>query len=183
MPATKPAREVEFEVLGKDGTAGPRAGAGPGAGPETDPLIAFIAKLMDSIFVVPGTKIRFGLDPIIGLIPALGPTASSLVSIFLIAMSARRGVPKVILTRMAVNVLINAGLDAVPGVGDVLSVFFRSNARNYELLQKHSGPERPPTTGDKVFLVALLLGVLLVVALFLIGSWTVLRFLFAPVTQ
>src|SRR4051794_20242089 len=118
MPAAKPAREVEFEVLGKEGPAGPKAGGGPGVGPgpspaeEKDPLIAFIAKLMDSIFVIPGTKIRFGLDPIIGFIPALGPTASSLVSIFLIAMSARRGVPKVILARMAVNVLFNAALDA-----------------------------------------------------------------------
>src|SRR3954470_9540258 len=110
-PAPAKAREVEFEVLRKDEPESRRGAAG------NEPLIALIAKLMDSIFVIPGTKIRFGLDPLIGLIPALGATASSLVSVFLIAMSARRGVPNLVLARMALNVLVNAALDAVPGVG------------------------------------------------------------------
>lgn len=170
MPAPKPAQEVEFEVLEKDA---------PEPGTETDPLIAFIAKLMDSIFVIPGTKIRFGLDPLIGLIPALGATASSVVSVVLIAMSARRGVPNLVLGRMALNVLVNAALDAVPGVGDGLSIFFRSNARNYELLQKHAGTRRAATTGDKVFLVGLIAGILFVISMFLLGTWTVLHAIFS----
>src|SRR5260221_7743420 len=128
MPATNPAREVEFEVLGKDA---PR----PGAGADVDPFIALMARLMDDIFVIPGTNIRFGLDPIISLLPAFGATASAAVSLVLIALSARRGVPKIVLIRMATNVLINAALDSVPVVGDALSIFYRSNARNYELLQ------------------------------------------------
>jgi hypothetical protein len=166
MPATKPAREVEFEVLGKDA---------PQPGPNDDPLIAFIARLMDNAFVIPGTNIRFGLDPIIGLIPALGATATSLVSVVLIALSARRGVPKIVLARMAANVLINAAIDSVPVLGDIGSIFYRSNARNYELLRKHAGPLRASTTGDWIFLLALLAGVLLVISLMIVGTVALLR--------
>jgi len=161
MPVPKPAREVEFEVLGKDS---------PPGGALDDSLVAFISRLMDSAFVIPGTKIRFGLDPIIGLIPALGATATSFVSVALIALSSRRGVPKVILARMAANVLINAAIDSVPVLGDVLSIFYRSNARNYDLLRKYAGTSRASTSGDLLFLVALLVGVLVVIGLMIAGT-------------
>lgn len=174
MPAPKPAREVEFEVLGKEK---------PGMDEKDDPFIALIAQLMDSAFVIPGTNIRFGLDPIIGLIPALGATASSFVSLVMIALSARRGVPKVVLARMAANVLINAAIDSVPILGDVGSVFFRSNARNYELLRKHAGAARASTKGDWLFLGALLAGVVVVIGLMIVGSIALFRLLFLSGAQ
>lgn len=173
MPAPQPAREVEFEVLGKDA---------PNNGVPDDPFIALVARLMDNAFVIPGTNIRFGLDPIIGLIPAFGATATSLISIVLIALSARRGVPKIVLGRMAANVLINAAIDSVPVLGDIGSIFFRSNARNYELLRKHAGAgaTRASTVGDWLFLLALLGGVLLVIGLMILGTITLLRLMLAP---
>ena len=178
MPATKEAREVEFEVLGKEG---PQAGAGRGAA--VDPFIALVARLMDDIFVIPGTKIRFGLDPIISLLPAFGTTASAGVSLVLIALSARRGLPKIVLARMAANVLINAALDSVPVVGDALSIFFRSNARNYVLLQKHAGTSRASTAGDWAFLIGLFVAVIAVIGLMIVGSVAAIRFLLAPLTR
>lgn len=179
MPAApKPVREVEFEVLGKDAPKN-ASGSAPQGGAADDPLIALIARFMDDVFTIPGTNIKFGLDPIIGLIPALGATASSFVSIVLIALSARRGVPKIILARMAVNVLLNAAIDSVPVLGDVGSVFFRSNARNYELLQKHAGAQRASTAGDWIFLCALLGGILLVIGLMIVGSITLIHALFS----
>lgn len=174
MPATKPPQEVEFEVLGKEPPKGRAL---------DDSFIALIARLMDDMFVIPGLNIRFGLDPIIGLIPALGPTASAMVSLVLIFMSARRGVPKVVLARMAANVLANAALDSVPVVGDFLSIFFRSNARNYELLQKHAGPSRPSTAGDWLFLAALLAALLTVVGLMIVGSLTIFRLMFPTLAR
>jgi hypothetical protein len=172
-------QEVEFEVVGKET---PR-GAKDGPGPTVDPFIALMARLMDDIFVIPGTGIRFGLDPLIGLLPAFGATASAAVSLVLIALSARRGVPKIVLARMATNVLINTALDSVPVVGDALSIFYRSNARNYELLQKHAGTARTSTRGDWVFLGALLLAVVAVVALMIIGTFAVLHFLVSAVSS
>ena len=73
-----PVKEVEFEVVGKT----PKS--------NEDPFIALVTRLMDEIFVIPGTKIRFGLDPLIGLIPGVGASASAVVSLVLIALCSRR---------------------------------------------------------------------------------------------
>jgi hypothetical protein len=171
-------QEVEFEVVGKEE---PRFRAGSAS--NVDPFIAFMARLMDDIFVIPGTNIRFGLDPLISLLPAFGTTASAGVSLVLIALSTRRGVPKIVLVHMATNVVINAALDSVPVVGDALSIFFRSNARNYELLQKHAGQSRASTTRDWLFLLALFGAVIAVVLLMIVGSFAVLHFLLTPFRQ
>jgi len=153
--------EADVEVLPRETRAKAKLG--------DDPFIALVSRLMDEVFIIPGTNIRFGLDPIIGLLPGLGGTASAAVSLVLIAMSARLRVPRVVLARMAVNVLINAGLDAVPVLGDVLTIFFRSNTRNHELLRKYAGTARPASRGDRLFLYAMLGGVALVVLGFFLG--------------
>lgn len=167
-------QEIEFEILGKEE---PKSA---GSGLKADPFIALMARLMDDIFVIPGTGIRFGLDPIIGLLPAFGTTASAGVSLVLIALSARRGVPKIVLAHMATNVVINAALDSVPVAGDALSIFFRSNKRNYDLLQKHAGRTRASTTGDWIFLFGLFGAVITIIVLMIVGSFAVLHFFLSP---
>ena len=163
--------EAEVEVLPRAEHAGGKLA--------DDPFVALVARLMDEAFVIPGTKIRFGLDPLIGLLPGFGATASAAVSLALIALSSRRRVPKIVLARMALNVLLNAALDAVPVAGDALSIFFRSNSRNYELLRKHAGTARATTRGDWLFLVALLGGVGLLIAGFFAGLVYLVSRLFA----
>ncbi len=148
------ARKVDVEVLPPDDPRGLDGGARADRGID-DPLIHFVARLMDSLFTVPGTRIKFGLDPLIGLIPALGSPISAFVSLFLLAQSARYKLPRVVLARMALNILINAALDAVPVVGDTISIFFRSNAMNYELLRKHAGKQGVSTKRDWLFIYAL----------------------------
>ncbi len=142
-------------------------GSKAGATLSNDPFVALVARLMDDVFTIPGTKIRFGLDPIIGLLPGLGGLASAFISLGLIAVSARQRVPKVVLARMGLNVLLNAALEALPVLGDALSIFFRSNARNYELLQRHAGTARRASPGDWLFVGGLLAAVaVLVIAFF-----------------
>lgn len=122
---------------------------------EPDPLSALIARLMDTVFTVPGTNVRFGLDAIIGLFPGVGDAAGALISTVLIAQAARQGVPKVIVFRMAGNVFINSLLGAIPIFGDVFSVFFKSNVKNYDLLRKHAGQPRSSTARDWAFVIGL----------------------------
>jgi hypothetical protein len=174
-----PIREVDVEVLPK-GTVPPPPppGSAPGAGHRSDPLSELIAKLMDSLFQVPGTKIKVGLDPIIGLIPGFGSGASALISLLLIARSATQGVPTHILARMVGNVLVNAILDAIPVVGDAASIFYRSNEKNYALLQQHKGTRRKATARDWVILVAMFLAVVAVVVLVFVGMLTVAGYVF-----
>jgi Domain of unknown function (DUF4112) len=159
------AREVEFEVVGKGEDL-------PGRG--DDPFVAFVSRLMDNAFSIPGTNIRFGLDPLIGLLPGLGDTATALVSVLLVLQSARRGVPKIVLARMALNILLNTGIGAVPIVGDLFSMWFKSNAMNYALLRKHGGLRTNSTFLDWMFVAGLLVLLLTVVTLLLVGAITVI---------
>lgn len=127
---------------------GPRAGAtgtrsgpgGPGAGvtpPELRSVVSrFLAWLLDDAIRVPGTRFRFGLDPIIGLIPGGGETIASLLGLYLLGDGARRGLPLRTVAKMAGNMLLNAGVGAIPVVGDIFSLWFKSNARNYALIKQ-----------------------------------------------
>jgi len=74
-----------------------------------EPLFKWLALIMDEIVRVPGTKFRFGLDPLIGLIPGIGDTSSALVSAFALIQAARLGVPKILLARMSLGMHFPSG--------------------------------------------------------------------------
>jgi hypothetical protein len=169
----KPPQEIEVEVLPKSGgTSGPRP-----VDRNDDPFIAMMARLMDTAFVIPGTNIRFGLDPLLGLVPGLGDTLTAAVSVMLIMQSARHGVPKVVLARMGMNVILNTVLGSVPVVGDAFSVYFKSNAKNYELLRRHAGSQRKATRSDWAFVIGIIAVVVTLLVLLLIGIATLLSIL------
>ena len=155
-------RVIEIDEVQAPGRAGKMR-------PGDAALMAAIARLMDDVFVIPGTKIRFGLDPLIGLIPGFGDTAGALVSTLLLIQGGRVGVPKIVLARMAMNVLINTALGAIPVLGDAFSVGFKSNVRNLALLEGHAGVRRQSTTADWLFVSGLIVGMLAAVALSVVG--------------
>ena len=96
-----------------------------------------IADLMDSRFLIPGTSIRFGVDAIAGLVPGVGDSATALVGVYLIYRAAKLGASKPILARMAANIGIDWAVGAVPFLGDLFDVFFKSHRRNIALLRRH----------------------------------------------
>ena len=99
--------------------------------------ITAIAKLMDSLFAIPGTRIRLGLDALIGLVPVVGDLLSQAVAMYLIWEAKQLGVSKLTLWRMLANSLIDTAIGAVPLVGDAFDVAFRANMKNLRLLQRH----------------------------------------------
>jgi hypothetical protein len=153
MPNSTEAQEVEWEVLPPEKKQGRS---------ELEPLFRWLALIMDNFLRVPGTSFRFGLDPLIGLLPGIGDTGSAIISALALLAAARRGLPKILLARMALNILINEAVGIVPVVGDAFSFWFKSNARNYELLKRHTAAPRRSTKSDWFF-VALVLGALLVI--------------------
>jgi len=138
-----------------------------------------VAHLMDNAFVIPGTKIRFGLDPILGLIPGVGDTATALISFLTLMQCARRGLPRIVLARMAGNILVNTVLGALPLLGDLFSVWFKSNQRNLVLLEKHLENNKTSTTADWLFVILILIVLAAVTLTVVAASIYLLRKLFA----
>jgi hypothetical protein len=128
-----------------------------------EPLFKWLAYIMDDVVRVPGTTFRFGLDPLLGLIPGIGDTSSALVSAIALVQAVRVGVPKVLLMRMAANIFVNEIIGVVPVVGDAFSFWFKSNARNYEILKHHRLGSSPPRASDWVFVVGILVALVVVV--------------------
>ncbi|NUR53230.1 MAG: DUF4112 domain-containing protein [Acidobacteria bacterium] len=112
------------------------------------------AALLDTAFRVPGTGIRFGLDPILGLIPGIGDLATPVLSVLLLVHAARVRVPKVVLARMVINAIVDFAVGAIPVVGDLFDFGWKSNAWNLALLERHARPGVPPTRGDWIFVIA-----------------------------
>ncbi len=140
--------------------------------------VELLARLMDSVFVIPGTRIRFGLDAIIGLIPGLGDTLTSFVSIYILKVASLSGVPRVTLVRMALNIAIDYVGGIVPLAGDVFDVYWKANLKNVELLQRHllatPAAERRARSGDWLFVAGLAAGLIaLLVGCITIAYWIV----------
>jgi hypothetical protein len=139
-----------------------------------DPLFKWLALIMDEIIRVPGTNFRFGLDPLLGLIPGIGDTSSALVSAVALIQAVRLGVPKVLIARMAMNILVNEGIGVIPVVGDAFSFWFKSNARNYEILKHHRLGSAPPRASDWLFVIGILVALFVVVCVGIAISFLVL---------
>ncbi len=115
--------------------------------------------LLDEAFRIPGTRIRFGLDGIIGLVPGLGDVLAGLLSLIIPVAAWIRGVPYITLVRMAANLGIGVLVGSIPLLGDAFDIAWKPNRRNYQLLQRHLTEPRRHTGRDWAFLL-LLLGVL-----------------------
>lgn len=100
-----------------------------------------LAQRMDRAWRLPFTRIRFGWDSILGLIPGLGDTATLLPGLYIIASAHRMGAPPALLARMTLNMGLDWAVGLVPVAGDILDVAVKSNIRNTRLLRAHL--ERP----------------------------------------
>jgi Domain of unknown function (DUF4112) len=118
--------------------------------------------LMDDLFRVPVLGWRFGLDALIGLVPGLGDTATSLVSFYVLAAAVRYRVPKITLLRMGLNIGIDYLVGSLPFVGDVVDAWWKSNQKNLDLLRKRatvSAEEaREGRTSDWLFVGGIIVG-------------------------
>ena len=121
----------------------------------------FLADLLDQRFTIPGTSIRIGLDPIVSLIPGIGDLLANLTGSLILLIAAQLGVPKIALARMGINVGINTILGAVPIFGDVISIWYRSNVRNVELLERYlARRSKRVELSDWLFVIGLIVGLL-----------------------
>jgi hypothetical protein len=115
---------------------------------------------LDEAFRVPGTSIRVGWDPIIGLVPWIGDVLTAILSCAIVAEAHRMRIPGVVQARMLLNIFIDLVVGTVPFIGDIADVFWKSNSKNLALLERHATEMRPATTGDWVFVASVVAGVI-----------------------
>jgi hypothetical protein len=131
-----------------------------------------LAELMDSAFVVPGTRYRVGLDPIIGLVPWVGDLVSPVFTIALLWQARDVRVPKVVLLRMIFNAAIDALIGSIPFAGDLFDFGFKANQRNFALLERHAYEEHRPSATDWLFVLTTMVVVVLIAAVpFIVAGW------------
>jgi hypothetical protein len=137
-----------------------------------------LAWWLDEGIRIPGTRIRFGLDPILGLVPGLGDVAGALLGGAILIEAYRRQLPRTTQIRMAANVILDAVAGAVPLLGDVMDFVWKSNRRNLDLLERHTNEPSKAAGTDRLWVMAVfgLLGAicvgLLIGAAFLVGAVT-----------
>ena len=120
------------------------------------------AELLDSRFTIPGTNIRVGIDPIIGLVSGIGDLAGASLSLYFMFMAAKRGAKSSVLLRMFMNILADLTIGAIPVLGDMFDVAWKANLRNAKLLDKlEQDPDR--LERKSTVLVWLLFAVLVVI--------------------
>jgi len=147
--------------------------------PQLAPELQLLADWMDGVFRVPGVGWRFGLDAILGFVPGIGDTATSVTSLYILTAAHRYGVTRTTLLRMALNVVLDAVVGMIPLIGDVFDVYWKSNQRNVEILKRHMlavpSEQRQLQRADRWFVVLLVA----VLAVLMVGSIIVAAMLLA----
>jgi hypothetical protein len=133
-----------------------------------------LAQLLDSAFVVPGTSMRVGLDPILGLVPGIGDLVSPLFTAGILWQARELGIPKVVQLRMIFNVAIDTVVGLVPVLGDLFDFAWKANDKNMALLDHHAHEEHRAAPADWLFVAAMiLLLVVIAVVPFVVLGWLI----------
>ena len=132
-----------------------------------------LTRLLDSVARVPGTSFRFGLDPLLGLIPGLGDMTGAALSGYLVLLASRHGAPKAVIVRMLGNVAVDTVVGTMPVLGDLFDAGWKANTRNLALLERHVGQPGEAKAASRI-IVWLVLAALVLLA---IGAVFVVAFL------
>jgi len=129
-----------------------------------------LAWWLDQGIRIPGTQIRIGLDPILGLVPGVGDSAGALLGAAILWEGVRAGVPRITLVRMAANIVLDTAVGSVPVAGDVFDAAWKSNTRNLELLERHARAPSKARRSDLLFVAGLIAIVVVLVVALLAGA-------------
>lgn len=105
-----------------------------------------VTALLDTRFRIPFTDIRFGIDPILGLLPVAGDLVSAIITAVLILVYVRLGVPNRLVLRMVVNLIIDLVFGSIPILGNVFDVVFKANQKNKKLANAYFVNDRSKTS-------------------------------------
>gem|GEM_PF-1619654 len=99
-----------------------------------------LAKILENKFQVFGFK--FGIEPLIGLIPWVGDFIALILSLYIVLIAHRMRLSQSVISEMYRNVIVDFVLGLVPVLGDVSDFFYKANSKNLALLLKHKSDVR-----------------------------------------
>ena len=140
------------------------------------------SRLLDSAIGIPGTKFRFGLDPILGLIPGAGDFLGTALSAYLVVEAARLGVPKETLVKMVSNIVLESAVGTVPVIGDLFDAAWKANTKNFELVEAHLNIPQAVEKKNTWFIFLLIAGLFIFSIGILAISFFKLKLLISVVT-
>lgn len=145
---------------------------GGGGGVFRNENLDLLSRVLDTWFQVPGTKIRFGLDGIVGFLPGIGDFLGGAASSIIVLAAFFRGVPLITIVRMIVNLGVEVVIGTVPLLGNLFDIGWRANRRNYALLEKSLEQGRRNTWSDWLYMALLGVGLMCLMMLpFVLLLW------------
>lgn len=141
-----------------------------------------LAWLLDSSIPIPGGY-RIGLDGIIGLIPGVGDAIGGGLSSWILYQAYKQDVPKMVLVRMVINVIIDGALGAIPILGDIFDFYWKANLRNINLLDRYKRNPDKTYQRSTVANFFFLAGVVAVVVLVIFAVIALLELLWTALFQ
>lgn len=137
--------------------------------------VSRLSYLMDKQFRFPGTNFRFGLDPVLNLIPIAGDMAGLLISGGLLLALVRKGASNKVVVLMTINILLDATIGAIPVIGQIFDFFFKANSRNIKLMREHYLENKHQGSGKGIILWAVIIIIILlsvaIYGLWSLGAW------------
>ncbi len=136
-----------------------------------------LAQLMDSRFLIPGTNIRFGIDPLLSLFPVFGDLITYIISGALIYTMHNQGASRKVVIKMILNSTLDTLIGVIPLVGTIFDIFYRANDRNVKLLKEHYFEGKHQGSGNGL-LTLIVIGAILVVAAAFYGMYKLFEAIF-----
>lgn len=137
-----------------------------------------LAEFLDSRYHIPGTDIRIGIDPIIGLIPGAGDWIGGAVSLYFLFQAALMGGRGAVLGRMFINILLDVIIGSIPVAGEVFDVYWKANEQNAEILKEIERDPEKTTTESRFWIWAVFVQfVALIIAVLLLIGWLIAELL------
>ncbi len=136
------------------------------------------ARLLDTEYRIPGTNLRFGWDPILGLIPGIGDLVGPIFALVLLVHAWRLRVPKVVMARIAINGALDALLGIFPLLGDTVDLFWKANLSSVALLERQTLEGGGARRADWLFVIGVLVVLLSAIVVPLVAVfWIIHRYL------
>ncbi|MEO1349838.1 MAG: DUF4112 domain-containing protein [Cyanobacteria bacterium J06635_15] len=142
-----------------------------------------ISTVMDNAVAIPGTGFKFGLDPIVGLLPGGGDLLSGVLSIYIVFEAMRLGLPTATLLRMTWNIVLEVIIGTVPILGDGFDLVWKANAKNVQLVEHHVRSPQTNQRANRWFALVLIVGLLGLVGAIALGSFWLATAIFRMLVQ